>query len=378
MKLPPRIAGPDVGPLDFLHSLDSHKQHWHGSLHTAVRSPELELLHTSFIKTWNGIKAAFDQKDVRALKEMQPHLSPWPPVVMLAFEPQHSPMVHAAWQTLLEFHTAARMGLEHPGLMEQPLWKQWKIALHERQWAQSLRFPCATAMPGVLRAGNTVAVVTTQPFAFVGAHALQKIQQHHKDATSFRFQSPACCSFDTSYQLASEDLFGAHSNREISKLAFWTMVGIQKENETNSALAWRPRYYGGPPGTPSWALHDAALLTGQAAAKARTAMMDWMTALSDSLHEQLHLRNNIGWNAAHQDFLQAYSRSWHAVTRIGVAHKRTSAQVNELLGYTTSIHKQLERTKNPVAPELGRVLQWTAGKLQSTGARNLDLALSLT
>ena len=376
MKLPPRIAGPDVGPLDFLHVLEPHKKQWLKSVQMPVRPMDIELLYSNFLKSWNNIKVAFDNKDVQALKDMQSHLSPWPPVVMLALEPQHSPLVHAAWQTLLEFHTAARFCLEEPGLSERPEWKRWQIALQEESWAESVRLPCATNKPGVLRAGTTVSVVTTQPFSFINVHALHKIQSTHKDALSFRFQSPACCSFDTSYQLASENLFGAHSNREISKLAFWTMVGVQKENDVALALAWRPRYYGGPTGTPSWALHDAATMTGQAAAKARTAMLDWMTALSDSLHEQLHLRNDIAWNASHQDFLQAYSRAWHAVTRICVAHKRTATQVNELLGYTQSIHKQLERTKNPIAPELGRVLQWTAGKLQQSGASSVELALT--
>lgn len=376
MKSPPRLAGPDVGPLDFLHALNTHKKHWFDIVQSSRRSTELELLCTSFVKTWNSIKTAFDNKDTAGLKEMQSHLAPWPPVVLLALEPQHSTMVHAAWQTLLEFHTCARMALETPELMALPGWKSWRMALHERQWPQSFSFPGSTDVPGVLRGGSTVALVTTQPFAFVGAQALQKIQQQHKDALHFRFQSPACGSFDTSYQLASEDLFGAHSNREISKLAFWSMVGTQKEHDTANALAWRPRYYGGPQGTPSWALHDAANLTGQSAAKARTAMMDWMTALSDSLHEQLYLRGPGGWTTAHQDFLQAYSRSWHAVTRIGIAHKRTSAQVNELIGYTTSIQIQLERTKNPVAAELAKVIQWTTNKMQQTGPQTLDLALN--
>lgn len=116
-------------------------------------------------------------------------------------------------------------------------------------------------------------------------------------------------------------------------------------------------------------------MAGQAAAKARTTMLHWMTALSDSLHEQLHVRNDIGWNTAHQDFLQAYTRSWYAVTRLGVAHKRTAAQVNELLGYTASIHKQLERVQNPVAPELGRVLQWTTLQLQQSNSNALAMAL---
>lgn len=376
MKQPPRIAGPDVGPLDFLHALDTHKKQWFEYVKKGSAPPELALLHSNFLKTWKSVKIAFDAKDAQSLKDMQSHLSPWPPVVMLALEPQHSPLVHAAWQTLLEFHTAARMCVEQAGLSDRPEWKRWRLALQEQQWPESFHLPCATSTPGVLRAGNTVSVVTTQPLSFTNVHALHKIQSLHKDAISFRFQSPACCSFDTSHQLASEDLFGAHSNREISKLSFWTMVGVQKESDIQLALSWRPRYYGGPTGTPSWALHDAAMLTGQSAAKARTAMLDWMTALSDSLHEQLHLRNDIAWNSSHQDFLQAYARSWHAVTRIGVAHKRTAAQVNELLGYTTSIHKQLERMNNPIAPELGRVLQWTAGKLQQSGSRNAELALS--
>lgn len=376
MKLPLRIAGPDVGPLDFLQFLNPHKQQWFGSVQALWRPPEMELLHLSFIKTWNNIKTAFDQKNTQDLKDMQSYLSPWPPVVMLALDPQHSPMVHAAWQTLLEFHTTARLALEQPNVMSQPDWQKWRISLYERSWSESLQFPSATSMPGVLRVGHTVAVVTTQPLAFVGAQALQKIQAQNKDATSFRFQSPACCSFDTSYQLASEDLFGAHSNREISKLAFWTMVGVQKESDTGAALIWRPRYYGGPPGTSSWALHDAASSTGQSAAKARITMLDWMTALSDSLHEQLHSRNAIVWSPAHNDFLQAYARSWHAVTRIGVAHKRTSTQVNELLGYTGSIHKQLERLKTPLAVELGHVLQWTTSKLQQSGAKSLELSLN--
>lgn len=376
MKLPPRLAGPDVGPLDFLHALDIHKKHWFELVQTNNRSTELDQLHASFIKTWTSIKTAFDNKDNAGLKEMQSHLAPWPPVVMLALEPQHSPLVHAAWQTLLEFHTSARMALEQPDLMSLPEWNSWRMALHERQWAQSFAFPGNTDIPGVLRCGPTVALVTTQPFSFVGGQALQKIQLQHKDATVFRFQSPACGSFDTSYQLASEDLFGAHSNREISKLAFWSMVGTQKEHDTGAALSWRPRYYGGPQGTPSWALHDAANLTGQSAAKARTAMLDWMTALSDSLHEQLYLRGSTGWTLAHHDFLQAYARSWHAVTRIGIAHKRTSAQVNELIGYTSSIQTQLERTKNPAAPELAKVIQWTTNKMQQTGSHTLDLTLN--
>lgn len=376
MKLPPRIGGPDVGPLDFLHSLDSHKQQWRSSLRAVSRSHEMELLYTNFQKTWTEIKGLFDQKNIQGLKDMQSRLSPWPPMVMLALEPQHSPLVHAAWQTLLEFHTCARFALEQPALMEQPEWKAWRMALHEKDWPASLRHPARTNVPGVLRAGNTVAIVTTQPFAFTnGSNSLQKVHALHKDATSFRFQSPACSAYDTSYQLAAEDLFGAHSAREISKLAFWTMVGIQKEPDAAASMIWRPRYYGGPAGTSSWALHDAATMAGQAAAKARTTMLHWMTALSDSLHEQLHLRNDIAWNTAHQDFLQAYARSWHAVTRLGVAHKRTSAQVNELLGYTASIHKQLERIQNPIAPELGRVLQWTALQLQQSSTNALAMAL---
>ena len=377
MKSPLRIAGPDVGPLDFLQSLISHKQQWLGAIQALSRPPEMELLHLSFIKTWSNIRTAFDQKDTRGLKEMQAYLSPWPPVFTLALDPHDSPMVHAAWQTLLEFHTTVRLALEQPDVMSQPAWQNWQISLYENSWDKSFFFPSITSTPGVLRVGSTVAVVTTQPFSFVGAHALQKIQAQNKDATSFRFQSPACCSFDTSYQLASEDLFGAHSKREISKLAFWTMVGVQKESDTSAALIWRPRYYGGPPGTSSsWALHDAAAATGQSAAKARTAMLDWMTALSDSLHEQLHSRNDIQWSPAHNDFLQAYARSWHAVTRIGVSHKRTSTQVNELLGYTNSIHKQLERLKTPLAVELGHVLQWTTSKLRQSSAKSPELSLN--
>ena len=376
MKLPPRIGGPDVGPLDFLHTLDPHKKQWHGAMHALERTHEMDLLYTNFQKTWADIKTFFDQKNIQGLKDMQSRLSPWPPVVMLALEPQHSALVHAAWQTLLEFHTCARFALEQPELMAKPEWKTWRLALHEKEWPGSLRLPARTNVPGVLRAGHTVAVVTTQPFAFTkGGNTLHKVHALHKDATSFRFQSPACSAYDTSYQLAAEDLFGAHSDREISKLAFWTMVGIQKEPEAAASMIWRPRYYGGPPGTSSWALHDAGTMAGQAAAKARTTMLHWMTALSDSLHEQLHVRNDIGWNTAHQDFLQAYTRSWYAVTRLGVAHKRTAAQVNELLGYTASIHKQLERVQNPVAPELGRVLQWTTLQLQQSNSNALAMAL---
>lgn len=373
MKPPLQIPGSDIGPLSFLRALAPHKKQWLQCIQTPVIFSEFELLYSHFIKTWDHIKSAFDTKNVQALKDMQSYLAPWPPVVMLALEPQHSCLVHAAWQTLLEFHTAARLALEETGLAEYPEWKRWRLALHERKWVDSFSSPCSTDTPGVLRTENTVSIVTTQPFSFVHVHSLQKIQAAHSNASSFRFQSPACCAFDTAYRLAAEDLFGAHSHREISKLAFWTMVGVQKESDATLALAWRPRYYGGPPGTPSWALHDAAATSGQAAAKARSAMLDWMTALSDSLHEQLHQRSNINWNASHHDFLQAYSRSWYAVARIGVAHKRTAAQVNNLLGCTIGIQKKLARIEHPIAFELERVLNWSTRKLQQTTIRKLEL-----
>lgn len=376
MKLPPRIAGPELGPLDFLCSMASEKQKWLQQICNPSSDNDIKLLHSNFMDCWSSIKEALLAGDKNALKEMQSHLSPWPPVALLALEPQHSPMVHAAWQSLLEFHTHARLIIENPVLAESASWRNWYSDIHNENMDRTLLFPSQTNVPGVFRTDTTLAIVTTQPFSFVqGNLPLIKLLNLHKTASIFRLQSPSCSNFDNSYSKAAKDLFGAHSDREISKLSFWSMVGAQKEQEALASLKWKPRYYGGPSGTPSWALHDSAVLAGQAASKSRFAMLDWMTALSDSLHEQLHHRNDIIWTPAHNDFLRAYTLSWHAVTRIGVSHKRTAMQVNELLSYTTSIQKQLERTQNPGAPHITKALSWTSQRLQNTNSHSKPLEL---
>lgn len=374
MKLPLRIAGSDIGPLDFLSSLASARAQWSSCIVDGSIPRDLDVLHKHFVETWTSIEHSFSARDHVALKRMQSYLSPWPPVALLALDPHHSTAVHTAWLMLLEFHTVARLALEEPALLDCPEWDSWSNSLSRGLSKKAMTFPGSTGKPGIFRTPSTLAVVTTQPLSFsTGKASLQKLTTLHKDALIFRLQTPACGTFDNNHQIAACDLFGAHSARETSKLAFWSMIGTHRDPEASLMLKWRPRYYGGPSGTPSWALHNTDQLSGQAAARSRSAMLDWMTNLSDSLYEQLHQRNDIVWTSAHYDFLRAYTRAWHAVTRIGVAHKRTASQVNELLSYTSSIQEQLARTNNGATPDLAKAIHWASQKLQQRAPRSFDL-----
>lgn len=344
----PRIARPEEGPLDFLMSLHRYKAKIFSLDST---DPVIQNFH----QTWNDLRSLVQDRDVAGLKHYQTRLAPWPPVVLLALEPQTSPFIHAGWQMLLEMHTVARWYVERPHLKNDTQWQTWIfdfLAMHP-QAAQSS--PAHTSVPGVLREGVTLAVVSTQPFSFVpGNQSLMSLTSMDKSITDFRLHTPAAPMFDQAHREAASTVFGAHSVRETSKLAFWSMVNAAG-TDVRAALKWRPRYYGGPAGTPSWGLHDVASVTGQVASKARLAMVDWMLNLSDSMVEQLHLGSATRFTPVHQDFVQAYTRSLNVVSAIGMGHKRTVGGINELLGYTTKIQDLLQRSGYPLLPELQKV-----------------------
>ena len=344
----PRIARPEEGPLDFLTSLHRYKSQ-------IFLLDSADPVTQNFNQTWNDLRRFVQDRDAVGLKYYQTQLAPWPPVVLLALEPQTSPFIHAGWQMLLEMHTIARWFVERPHLQHVPQWNAWVADFLDMHPNAAQSSPAHTSIPGVLREGSTLAVVSTQPFSFVpGNVSLMSLTSIDKDTTDFRLHTPAASMFDQAHREAANVVFGSHSVRETSKLAFWSMVNAAGA-DARAALKWRPRYYGGPAGTPSWGLHDVASVTGQVASKARLAMVDWMLNLSDSMVEQLHLGSATRFTPVHNDFVQAYTRSLNVVSFIGLSHKLTIGGVNELLGYTTKIQDLLQRSGYQFAPELQKV-----------------------
>lgn len=342
-----RIARPEEGPLDFLASLQSYKQE---VLRLDANDPITQNIH----RTWDDVRTLLLGHDREGMKHYQTRLAPWPPVMLLALEPQTSPFIHAGWQMLLEMHTTARWMLERPALEHHPQWVAWKEDLVAKNPKSLLQSPAQTSIPGVLREGPTLAVVSTQPFSFMpGCLPLNTLVGMDKTITDFRLHTPAGPMVDPAHKEAACSIFGVHSVREISKLAFWSMVNTSG-NDIRTALKWRPRYYGGPSGTPSWGLHDIASTAGQVASKARVAMVDWMLNLSDSMVEQLGSQPVAHFSTAHVDFLQAYTRSLNTVATIGVNHKRTIGGINELLGYTLKVQDHLQQQRYPMILELHR------------------------
>lgn len=336
-----------------------HAKHHHSIINYSkiIDSCKQALIHQAkdstldqeFKTSANAIFQLFKEKDILGLKQYQTKLSPWPPIIVADTFQTTDEQIYGAWALLLEFHSACRAYLDYEALQEEPSWKQWAQDINPQD-VHTLLHPGESISPGIYKIGSeAIHIITTQPLSLANNHELCDILRPYSQHLDIRLFTPSCVTSDMVMPKAFQQLLGNHSIRELNKLAFWSMVSTASDkDDLRLLLSLRPRYYGGPAGTPPWGLHEMTKGTSQSAAKARTAMMEWAILLIDSMHDHLvHDTKTFDWQPAHQLIIQTLCRSLSAVSYVGTSHKRTNHQVNELFQYTDSIERVLLRTKCP-------------------------------